>query len=90
MDIARMPAEAFHPGEFLAEELEARGWSVVEFARLSRIPVKQISEIVSGRRSVGIRASMALSAAFDGMRPDYWYRLQESYDQWLESQVGCS
>ena len=30
----RTPAEVFPPGEFLADELEARGWTQTEFAEI--------------------------------------------------------
>ena len=30
----RIPAEVFPPGEFLNDELEARGWTQTEFAEI--------------------------------------------------------
>ena len=32
----RIPAEVFPPGDFLREELEARGWTQADLARLFR------------------------------------------------------
>ena len=40
----RIPAEVFPPGEFLADELEARGWTQVEFAEIIRRPPEVVNE----------------------------------------------
>ena len=48
----RRPAEIFAPGEFIGDELEARGWSQIELAEIMGRPARLISELVSGKRAV--------------------------------------
>ena len=44
----RIPAEVFPPGEFLADELEARGWTQSEFAGIIRRPEKLVMRLLRG------------------------------------------
>src|ERR1700730_16372427 len=48
----RISAEVFPPGEFLGDELEARGWTQTEFAEIISRPQKLVNDIVLGKRSV--------------------------------------
>lgn len=75
---ARVPAEVFAPGEFLAEELESRGWSQVELSEILGRPPRLISEIIAGKRAITPETAMGLSAAF-GTSPQYWMNLETSY-----------
>ena len=42
-------AEVFPPGEFLRDELEARGWTQTEFAEILGRPPRLVNEIIAGR-----------------------------------------
>lgn len=75
---ARTPAEVFPPGEFLKEELEARGWSQVELAEILARPPRLISEIIAGKRAITPETAQGLSAAF-GQSPQYWMNLETTY-----------
>jgi HTH-type transcriptional regulator / antitoxin HigA len=77
----RIPAEAFPPGEFLADELEARGWTQLEFAEIIRRPTKVVNEIISGKKAVTTDTARELAAAL-GTSPQYWLNLQTAYDLW--------
>ncbi len=44
-------AEIFPPGEFLREELEARGWSQTELAEIIGRPVRLINELIAGKKA---------------------------------------
>jgi len=48
----RVPAEAFPPGEFLKDELEARGWTQEEFAAIIGRPTTLVNQIVLGKRAI--------------------------------------
>ncbi|MCL4687876.1 MAG: HigA family addiction module antidote protein [Burkholderiales bacterium] len=74
----RIPAEVFAPGEFLADELEARGWSQVELAEILGRPPRLISEIIAGKRAITPETAMGLAAAF-GTSPQVWMNLETSY-----------
>src|SRR5437660_900016 len=76
---ARVPAEVSAPGEFLKEELEARGWTQVELAEILDRPPRVISEIVSGKRAITPETAKGLAAALAGTSPHYWMNLETSY-----------
>ena len=83
MSIPRNQAERgvpIHPGEFLREDfLAPLGLSANALALALRVPVTRISEIVRERR--GITADTALRLArYFGTTPDFWMRMQMSYD----------
>lgn len=75
---ARAPAEVFPPGEFLREELEARGWSQQELADILDRPARLISELIAGKRAVTPETAKGLADAF-GTSPDYWMNLESQY-----------
>jgi len=75
---ARVPAEVFPPGEFLREELEARGWSQQELADILDRPPRLISELIAGKRAVTPETAKGLAEAF-GTSPDYWMNLESQY-----------
>ena len=47
-----MPITAIHPGEHLAEELEALGMSAAELARQLKMPTNRITKIINGQRAI--------------------------------------
>ena len=47
-----MTIAAIHPGEHLAEELEALGTSAAELARQLKVPTNRITEILNSQRSI--------------------------------------
>ncbi|MGH9905812.1 MAG: HigA family addiction module antitoxin, partial [Pyrinomonadaceae bacterium] len=75
---ARIPAEVFAPGEFLAEELEARGWSQIELAEILARPPRLINEIIAGKRAITPETAKGLAAAFE-TSPQLWMNLETSY-----------
>ena len=88
MSIARKPSDhgvAIHPGEFLREDfLAPMGLSSNALALALRVPVTRITEIVRERR--GITADTALRLArYFGTTPDFWMKMQFSYDLALAS-----
>jgi addiction module HigA family antidote len=76
---------AIHPGEFLREDfLAPMGLSSNALAIALRVPVTRITEIVRERR--GITADTALRLArYFGTTPDFWMKMQLSYDLALAS-----
>lgn len=78
-------AEAFPPGDFLAEELEARHWSQSDFAQILGRPAQFVSEIVAGKKEITRESAVQIGAAL-GAGPEYWLGLQDSYLLWKQSQ----
>jgi len=88
MSFPRNPTDhgvAIHPGEFLREDfLAPMGLSSNALALALRVPVTRITEIVRERR--GITADTALRLArYFGTTPDFWMKMQLSYDLALAS-----
>ena len=77
----RIPAEVFPPGEFLADELEARGWTQMEFAEIIRRPTKLVNEIITGKKSITPETAREFAAAL-GTTPQYWLNLEYAYQLW--------
>jgi antitoxin HigA-1 len=74
-----------HPGELLRNDfLAPMGLSSNALAIALRVPVTRITEIVRERR--GITADTALRLArYFGTTPDFWMKMQLSYDLALAS-----
>lgn len=75
---ARIPVEVFPPGEFLKDELEARGWTQTEFAEIIGKDARLVSEVISGKRSITPETAIALGAAL-GTSPELWMNLEGQY-----------
>ena len=74
-----MPITAIHPGEHLAEEVEALGMSAAELARQLNVPTNRITAILNGQR--GITGDTALRLGhFFGTNPEFWLNLQSLYE----------
>lgn len=76
--VAARPAQVFPPGEFLRDELEARGWSQTEFAEILGRPVGLVNDIIAGRRSITAETALLLGEAFD-VAPEFWMNLEAMY-----------
>ena len=73
-----MARTAIHPGEHLAEELEELKMSAAELARQIEVPVKRVTEIINGQRSVTADTALRLGHWF-GTSPEFWLNLQSLY-----------
>jgi HTH-type transcriptional regulator/antitoxin HigA len=71
--------EAFAPGEYLAEELEARGWSQLDLADILGRPVQAVNEIIKAKRAITADTARGLAEAF-GTSAQLWMNLQSAYD----------
>ena len=82
--MARPPAEVFPPGELLAEELEARGWTQTDLADILGRPHRLVNEIIAGKRRITPETAMGLAAAL-GTTAALWLNLESAYQLWLPS-----
>jgi addiction module HigA family antidote len=74
-----MPLAAIHPGEHLAEELDALGMSAAELARQLDVPTNRVTQILNGTRAITGDTALRL-AHFFGTSPEFWLNLQSLYD----------
>jgi HTH-type transcriptional regulator/antitoxin HigA len=75
---ARRPAEVFHPGEFLREELEERGWTQTDLAEILGRPFPLVNEIIAGKRGITPETAAGLAAAL-GTSAELWLNLDAAY-----------
>lgn len=74
----RRPAEVFPPGEFLADELEARGWTQTEFANIIGRTQKLVSDIILAKRSITPETAADFAAAL-GTSAQFWMNLETAW-----------
>jgi len=74
-----MARPVIHPGEHLAEQLEALNISAAELARRLKVPTNRITHIINGQR--GITGDTALRLGhFFGTSAEFWLNLQKLYE----------
>ena len=81
----RMPAEVFPPGEYLADELDARSWSQADFAEIIGRPVQFVSEIINGKKEITAESATQIAAAL-GTTAESWLSLQARFRLWQLAQ----
>ena len=74
-----MADTAFHPGEYIQEEIEERGMSQRELARRMGRPYQSVNEIVNGRKAITAETALDLERVLGG-NAETWLNLQMIYD----------
>ena len=83
-----MTTAVHHPGEVLAQQLEAVGVSPTELARQLGVPANRITQIVNGKRGITGDSALRLAHWF-GDQAEFWMSLQARYDLKLaETEAG--
>ena len=77
-------AEAFPVGDFLSEELSARGWSHKDFAEAIDCPAQFVSDLIAGKQELTREIATRISAVL-GTAPAYWLNLQKQYTLYQRS-----
>lgn len=73
-----VPAEAFPPGEFLKDEIDARNWTQEEFARIIGKAPTVVSDVITGKRAISAELALRFAAAF-GTSAQFWLNLESAY-----------
>lgn len=68
-----------HPGEILADELQAINMSANQLGAYLKVPGNRISQLVKGQRAITADTARRL-AKFFGTTPQYWMNLQAIYE----------
>ena len=71
--------EAFHPGEFLLEEIEARHLLKKDVAKELGILPHHLSEIFAGKRNISAKIAVKLEKSLK-ISAEYWMNLQNYWD----------
>jgi len=74
-----MASKAIHPGEHLAEELDALDMSAAELARRLKVPTNRVTAILNGQRAISGDTALRLGHFF-GTSPQFWLNLQSLYE----------
>lgn len=82
-----MQIEAFHPGEFLLEELEARKLKKKDFAKAIGVLPTNLSEIFKGKRSISVKTALKIEKEL-GVSAEYWLNMQLLFDLQNERRKG--
>jgi addiction module HigA family antidote len=83
-----MRRSAIHPGEHLAEQLEALEMSAAELSRQLGVPTNRITAILNGQRAITGDTALRLGHFF-GNSPQFWLGLQALYDlRTAEAKIG--
>lgn len=80
-----MAITAIHPGEHLAEELDALGMSASELARQLKVPTNRVTGILNCQRAITGDTALRLGHFF-GTSAEFWLNLQSLYDLRLAEQ----
>jgi addiction module HigA family antidote len=74
---------SLHPGEVLADELEARAIAKNVFAEQLGMKASHFSELLHGKRHVGAATALKLENML-GIPAEYWMRIQVYHDLFVE------
>ncbi len=75
----RIPLEPFPPSEYLADEMEARGWTQEELAEILGRSRGHVNRLMQGKTAITAETSHQLASAF-GTSAEQWMNLQVSYE----------
>ncbi len=74
-----VPKIAFHPGEYIGDELKARNRTQSDFANLIWVSRQFVNDLIKWRKNITPRLAILISAAF-WSSADFWLWMQEMYD----------
>jgi antitoxin HigA-1 len=74
-----MARNAIHPGEHLAEAIEAIGITAAQLARDIKVPANRVTGILHFTRAITADTALRLGRYF-GTSPEFWMNLQQIYE----------
>jgi HTH-type transcriptional regulator / antitoxin HigA len=74
----RAGAVVFPPGDFIREEIEARGWTQGDLAEILGRPLQAVNAIINGKKRITAATAVELAAAL-GTSPEFWMNLEAAY-----------
>jgi HTH-type transcriptional regulator / antitoxin HigA len=81
--VAGKSRKLFSPGEYIRDELEARGWMQDDLAAIMGRPLKTVNQIITGVKAITPQTAKELAAAF-GTSAELWVNLESAYRLALE------
>ncbi len=74
-----IPGDIFHPGEYIKDELEARGLHQQDLADKMKVSKSEVSLVIHGHRDINPKMAVLLEIAL-GIDAEFWMNLQVKYD----------
>jgi len=74
-----IPGDVFHPGEYIADEMQARGVKQIELAKALGLSKSEMSLIINGKRNVTVNLALKLEELWE-IDAQLWMRLQMGYE----------
>lgn len=74
--------EAFHPGEFLLEEIETRQLVKKDAAAALGLLPHHLSEIFAGKRNISAKTALKIEQLLN-VSANYWLGMQMEYDLYV-------
>lgn len=71
-------AQVFPPGEFIKDELDARGWTQADLAEILGRPVQAVNEIIAAKKAVTPETAQGLGDAF-GTGAQFWLNVENTF-----------
>ena len=66
------------PGDFVADELDERGWTQATLAEVLGVSLQTVSKLIKAKQTISVDMAKRLSSAF-GQSPQYWLALENNY-----------
>jgi len=73
------PDIAIPPGEYLLEEIEARGLSQKELAKRMGRPLNAINEIINGKKAITVETALQLEEVMPEIPARFWLNLETDF-----------
>jgi HTH-type transcriptional regulator/antitoxin HigA len=73
------PDVAISPGEYLAEEIEAREITQKELAKRMKRPLNAINEIIKGKKAITAATALQLEEVMPEIPARFWLNLETDY-----------
>ena len=70
---------AIPPGEYLAEEIEARSISQKELSKRMGRPLNAINEIINGKKSITAETALQLEEVMPEIPARFWLNMETDY-----------
>ena len=83
--LSQPPAYVPAPGSILKGELEARGWTQKQFAKMLNRPEQVISLICTGKKAITAKTAVQLAKQL-GTSAHLWLTLEGNYQIWKVEQ----
>jgi HTH-type transcriptional regulator/antitoxin HigA len=73
------PDIAIPPGEYLLEEIEARGITQKELSKRMGRPLNAINEIINGKKTITAETALQLEGVIPEISARFWLNLETDY-----------